>query len=180
MDLWWRSEWFGLLEFSTLGSNVWLGVGSWSTWRWTEMLKWFSVLWSSEEKCVGSCWSSHDQLIKSHASSSGLNNSSSSGLSESQSCNSHLWYFKKSNVISNWSNYDSDSLSFSFQKLLDLWDRNRWSIDSRRDKSSQNSLWKSWSSSSCEESEKLDEKMNIKIGASCILLVRILNSTSFN
>ena len=26
----------------------------------------------------------------------------------------------------------------------------------------------------------LDEKMNIKVGASCVLLVRVLNSTSFN
>ena len=84
----------------------------------------------------------------------------------------------------------------SLEELVDLGDRNRWSIDSRRDKSSQNSLWKSWSSSSCEESEKLyhqktlgwmtvfttylDEKMNIKVGASCVLLVRILNSTSFD
>jgi hypothetical protein len=49
-----RSNGLGLLELSALGSDVWLGVGVWDTWGWSEMLLGLSILGSSEEESIGS------------------------------------------------------------------------------------------------------------------------------
>jgi len=49
-----RSDRLGFFELSSLGSDVWLGVGVWDTWSWTEMLLGLSILGSSKEKSIGS------------------------------------------------------------------------------------------------------------------------------
>ena len=50
----WCSDALGLLELSSLGSDVWLGVGVWDTWGGTEMLLGLSILGSSQEESIGS------------------------------------------------------------------------------------------------------------------------------
>jgi hypothetical protein len=53
--MFYRSDRLGfLLELSSLGSDVWLGVGVWDTWSGTEMLLGLSILGSSKEKSIGS------------------------------------------------------------------------------------------------------------------------------
>ena len=42
-----------LLEVLALGSDVWLGVGSWDSWSWTEVSLGLSVLGGSEEESIG-------------------------------------------------------------------------------------------------------------------------------
>lgn len=56
-------------------------------------------------------WCGHDQLIESEAFSTCFDDSCSSGLSESESSNCHLWYIKKSIVISDSANNDGDFVS---------------------------------------------------------------------
>jgi hypothetical protein len=59
-------------------------------------------------------------LIESEAFSSGFNDSSSSGLSESKSGNCHLWYLKKSIVISDSANNNGDFLSKQLNMSFNL------------------------------------------------------------
>ena len=40
------------LEVVSLGSDVWLGTGTWETWSSSEMLFGFSILGSSQKKSV--------------------------------------------------------------------------------------------------------------------------------
>jgi len=47
-----RSDFLGAFEFSALCSDVWLSVGAWDTWCWTEMLLDLSVFGSSKEQSV--------------------------------------------------------------------------------------------------------------------------------
>ena len=60
----------------------------------------FSVFGCSEQEGVGTSWCGHDQLIKGEAFSSGFDNLSSGGFSESECTNGHLGCFKDSNIIS--------------------------------------------------------------------------------
>jgi hypothetical protein len=180
IDLVMRSDTMSLsVESSGSRSDVWLGVGARNTWGSAEVLLGLSVLGSSQEESIGSSWSSHNQLIKSEAFTTGLHDLGSSTFGESESSNSHLWYFKASSVISHSANSD-DNFICSFKKLSTFGDRDWWSVNSGRDESSQNCLSECRVGSSGEESEQFDKKMNIEISASSVLLVRVLNSTSFD
>jgi len=86
------SELLCSLEFSAVVSDVWLGVRAWdSAWS-AEVSLGLSVLGCSQEESVGSSRSFHDKFVKGHAFSTGLLDSGSGGLSESEGSNSHLWY----------------------------------------------------------------------------------------
>ena len=167
------------VEVSRGRSDVWLGVRTRNTWGNTEMLLGLSILGSSQEESIGSSWSGHNELIKGEAFATGLNDLGSSSFGESEGSNSHLWHFNESSVISHSANSD-DNFVLSLKKLSTLGDWNWWSVNSGRDESSQNSSSESGVGSSAEESEQLDEKMNIEISASSVVLVRVLNSTSFD
>jgi hypothetical protein len=52
--------------------------------------------------------SGHNQLIEGKAFTTCFDDSSSGGLSEFESGDGHLWYLKKSIVISDGANYNSD------------------------------------------------------------------------
>ena len=64
--------------------------------------------WKEELKKRRTGWGGHDQLIEGEALTSGLDDSGSSGLGESKSGDSHLWYIKKSIVISYFANNNGD------------------------------------------------------------------------
>ena len=117
-------------------------------------------------------------MVKSEALSSGGYDSSSGGLSESKSSDSQFRNLKKSVVISHGGN-GNDSLVLSVKVLNDSGDGKRWSVHSRGDESSQDGSGEVGVRSSSQESEKSDEKMNIEVLASRILLVGVLNSSLF-
>lgn len=56
-------------------------------------------------------WSGHNELIEGEAFSTGFDDSCSGGLGESESGNGHLWYIKKSIVISDSANNNGDFIS---------------------------------------------------------------------
>tara|TARA_B110001450_G_C17509725_1_gene435870 strand:+ start:415 stop:837 length:423 start_codon:yes stop_codon:yes gene_type:complete len=118
-------------------------------------------------------------LIKGEAFTTSFDDSCSSGLGESKSGNLHLWYFKKSVIISDFADDDSN-LILSLQELANLGDGDWWSVDSGGNESSQDSLVERRFGSSGEESEQFNQKMLIKVGASGVSFVRVLNSTSFH
>ena len=118
-----------------------------------------------KEKTLRTSWGGHNELIEGEALSSGSNDSSSGGLSESKSGNSQFWDFKKSHVISNSGN-SHDSLVSSIEVLDDSGDGKRWSVHSGGDESSQDGSCEIRVRSSGQESEQSDEKMNIEVLAS--------------
>ena len=64
--------------------------------------------WKKNRRRYLTSWSCHDQLVEGEALSTSFDDSSSSGLSESESSNSHFWYIKKSIVISYFANNNGD------------------------------------------------------------------------
>ena len=134
------------------------------------MLLGFSSLVGSNEESIGSSGSSHDELVEGHAFSSGLDDFSSGGLSESEGGDGHLGEIEDSEIISDGSDDNSDFI-LSVEELDELLDGDRGSVDSGRNESSQDSLSESGVSSSGEESEKLNKEMQVKVSGSGVLLV---------
>ena len=77
----------------------------------------------------------HHELVEGEALSTGLDDSGSSGLSESEGSNGHLRYIKKSIVISHGSD-DHGDLILTVQELDELLERDGGSVDSGGDESS--------------------------------------------
>ena len=84
----------------------------WSTWLGTEVFSDFSVLVSSEEDSIGTGWVFEDELIEGVDLSSGLENSVSSRLGDLECTDLECWDIKKSHVVSDGSDKNSD-LGFS-------------------------------------------------------------------
>ena len=121
------SDFLASLELSAVGSDLWLGVRAWDTWSVSEVLLCLSVLGSSKEKSVSTfiiisqigksctCWCEEHKLIESKNLASGVQDSSSSVLCESQGSHSYLRNLKESDIVSHCSNNHGDSISV--QKL---------------------------------------------------------------
>ena len=104
-----------------VGSNSWLGVRPWKSSGSSEVLLGFSVFGSSDQKSVRSSWAGHHELIESHALSTGLNNSSSGSLGESEGGDGHLWDVKESDIIGDGGDGDNN-LVLSLKELSNLGD----------------------------------------------------------
>lgn len=68
----------------------------------------------------------------------------------------------------------------SVQESSNSGDRNRWSVHSGRDQSTEHSLAEARVGSSGQESEQSDQQVVVQIGASGLSLVGFLNSASFH
>jgi hypothetical protein len=167
---------FGLVSSSgSLGS--WLGVTSWKTWGSSEILLGLSVFGSSDQESVRSGWGGHNKLIEGEALSSGLDNSSSGGLGESEGSDGHLWDLVESVIVSDGGDSDDD-LILSLKELSNLGDGDWWSVDSGGDESSQDGLAETGVGSSGKESEESDKKMDVQVLGFGFLLVGALDSSS--
>lgn len=120
-------------------------------------------------------------MVKSHAGTTSLHDSGSGSFSESESSDSQLGNGHGTLVISH-STDNNGSLALVRLLLVvlnQLRQGQRRSVGSRGYKSSQNGLVEAGTGPSSQESEQLDEQVDVKVSAPGVFLVRILNSTSF-
>lgn len=148
-------------------------------------------------------------MIEGKAFSTGFDDSCSSSLSKSESSNGHLWYIKKSIVISDSANNNGDFISIRLNMSLQFHSTycpfKSWAtfeieiggLLTLEEISLLNTVLlniesgillernlKSYSKKNAIKSERMltyfDEKMNVEIGASSVLLVGVSNSSSFD
>lgn len=146
------------------------------------MLNGLSVLVGSHEVNLLAFGGLHNELVEGEALTTSSGDASTGSLSESKSGNSQLGDSEDSLVIGDGGNNNG---SLTLIRLLlvmldELRERKRRSVHSGGDKSSQDGLVEVRSGSSGEESEELDEQVNVEVGAPRVFLVRISNSTSFD
>lgn len=146
------------------------------------MLEGLSVLVGSEEVDLLAFGSLHNELVEGEALTTSGGDASTGSLGESKSGDSHLRDSEDSLIIGDGGN-DNGGLTLIRLLLVmldELRERKRRSVHSGGDKSSEDRLVEVRAGSSGEESEELDEQVNVEVGAPRVFLVRILNSTSFD
>jgi len=119
-----------------------------------------SLLGSSEEEGVGSRRSLHDELIESHASTTGSDNSGTGGLGELEGGNVELGAVKGSEIFSDGSNNNGGTSLVLSEASDHSGDRYRGSVNSGSNESSEDGLAEARVSSSGEESEELLGEMS--------------------
>ena len=101
-------------------------------------------------------------MIESKAFTTSLDNSSSGRFGESKSSDGHLWDIHESNIIGDGGD-GNDNLILTLEEVSNLGDGDWWSVDSGGDQSSKNGLAERRISSSGQESEQSDEKMDVQV-----------------
>jgi hypothetical protein len=175
------SEVLATLELLRLRAHVGLGARARETGG-TEVLLGLSIAVGSEEMNLLAFGSLHNELVEGEALAASGGDASTGSLSESESGNSQLGDSEDSLIIGDGGN-DNGGLTL-IRLLLVMLDklgkRKRRSVHSGGNKSSEDGLVEARTGSSREESEELDEQVNVEVGAPRVFLVRILNSTSFD
>jgi hypothetical protein len=97
------------------------------------------VLGTTEKDSVGSLWTAKSQLIKSDALTTGLDNSGSGGLSESESSDSKLRNLQKTSIVSDGTNNNSSLAILSLQVSSQTRDGDRRVVDLGHSQSLDNS-----------------------------------------
>lgn len=124
-----RSSTSSLFELQTLGSDVWLSVGTNGT-RSTKVLLGFSVVVTSHQDGTLALWSNLSQLVKSvNLTTVGLN-SSSDGLGHLQGSDLQAsWHFQHSVVVCDGTNNNSNDLAgISAIQVLHKSSQGDWSL----------------------------------------------------
>lgn len=83
---------------------------------------------STDKEGVGSLGVLKSELIEGHAASSGLQNTSASGLGETKRADFHLRALNESDVVSDGTYKNSDLISLSLQKLSDAREGHRRAV----------------------------------------------------
>ena len=111
-------------------------------------------------------WGLHNELVEGHALATGLGDSSSGGLGESESGNGELGDLKHSLVVGDGGNDNDGSVTVLSEVLHKLGQGERWSVNSGGNKSAEDSLAELRISPSGQELVEFHEEVVVEVLAS--------------